>query len=303
MSDQSIICYCFGVTHDQVRRHFRDADATLGQLIDKTQITRKCTACALDLDMLLDELQAERMGKVRAAGLEVAACGIPVKVDRVDSGFLLNRNGVQTSIRLANYPPISEPASLCTSHRWQVWLFDDEGLRCGSMSGRIGVEEELTIPLAGIPGCPGQGWFLLRQIPDGDGHYGTLRPQAVLEGDSWAAAYHTQFHTDASREGRRAGTPVFACDGRTRMLISVINGSSQPTSVAMHLEGQGFNGRHEFSLPGNGARMMEIDRAFPNLSGTGAMILRLKSSMPTRKNFINMHPDGSLGVDHFPNVV
>ena len=59
----------------------------------------------------------------------------------------------------------------------------------------------------------------------------------------------------------------------------------------------------EGRLAGNGASMLDVDEAFPGLPDSAPLILRVRSRRPTRKNLINRHPDGSLGVDHFPNLV
>jgi hypothetical protein len=154
-----------------------------------------------------------------------------------------------------------------------------------------------------MKGCPSEGWFLLRLIPEGPGYYGTLRPQVVLDGGCWASAYHTQFHTDASRAGRRSGMPLRSVEGRTRTAISMINGSKRASRFRATLEGPGYQAEAGGELPGDGARVFEIDDNFPDLPTEAPLIFRINSDYPFRKNVINRHPDGSLGIDHFPNVV
>ena len=50
-------------------------------------------------------------------------------------------------------------------------------------------------------------------------------------------------------------------------------------------------------------RSAQVDERFGELPTDAPLILRVASDRPTRKNLINRHPDGSLGVDHFPNIV
>ena len=304
MSEDPIICYCFGTARNEVRAHFSRPGARLDDLIEQTRITTKCTACALDLDILLDEIQAgERLDGATAAKLAAKEWGFLERVERVDSGFLLNRDGVRTHIRLANYPPFFQDGDYCSSHRYNLKLFDNAGKLRASRKGKIGVGEEKTIELGAIAGCPDAGWFLIRLMPTGPGHYGTLRPQAILDGGWWTAAYHTQFHSDASRSGRRAGTPLRTVGRHTHATVSLINGARRPTSYKAVMTGPNFEGVIQGKLAGNGAVFLDIDKIFENLPENSPLILRVASKRPTRKNLINHHPDGSLGVEHFPNLV
>ena len=304
MSEDPVICYCFGTTRAEVRAHFARPSARLDDLIARTGITTKCTACSLDLDVLLDDLRtAQRVGGSNQPRVANDARGIRFRQERIDSGFLINRDGIVTLVRLANYPPLFEDPELCTPHRYRLALFDMGGVRCAKISGRIGVGEETTIDLSAIERCPCDGWFLIRLRPEGAGHYGTLRPQAILDGSSWTAAYHTQFHMHASRERWRAGAPLLTIGGRTRAVISIINASATPSGFRVRVDGQDYRAETDGELAGNGAALFNVDAAFSDLPERASLILRIRSNEPTRKNLINRHPDGSLGVDHFPNLV
>lgn len=304
MTEDPIICYCFGTRRDAVRRHFSKPEARLEDLIAETSITTKCTACTLDLDVLLDDIQSsERLAGPRATAIEAESAGWPNRIERVDSGFLICDDKITTHIRLANYPPNFDSPELCTPHDWKLKIFDNDGRVRKTAAGRIGVGEEIGIELAELGDCPAQGWFLLRLFPNGPGHYGTVRPQAALQGEDWVACYHTQFHTDASREGRRSGTPLRTVGGFTHAVVSIINGASKPATWQATMEGDGRTRTVEGRLAGDGACMLGVDAAFPGLPDSASLILRVRSSRPTRKNLINRHPDGSLGVDHFPNLV
>jgi bacterioferritin-associated ferredoxin len=304
VSDESILCYCFGVTREQVRRHFADPRATLEQLIERTSVTRKCTACLVDLDMLIDGLggASDRGSAEKGATDQADSAGWADVVDRIDSGFFLSSSEVRTSIRLANYPPVDAAFDCCVTHDWTLRAYSEGGALLAVLRGSVAPHAEATIALADIGRLPERGWFLLRQVPAGEGHYGTLRPQVLLTGRNWAAAYHTQFHADATRKGRRAGIPVFVVDGHTNAQISIINGTGRPTRFSVRIDGAGGSRSVDGRLPGNGSTLFDLDAAFAGVCGSGAAIVRVESDEPTRKNIVNRHPDGTLGVEHFPNV-
>lgn len=304
MSEDPIICYCFGVTRVAVHAHFAQPDAQLKDLVAKTGITTKCTACALDFDVLLDEIHSsEQMIQARTAAEAETAGGLRERIDRVDSGLLLCNETVKTYIRLANYPPCFEGDDLCAPHRYRFAIFDDDGRVRAREHGRIGVCSEITIDLAALRNCPERGWFLLRLMPEGSGYYGTLRPQAVLEGRNWTACYHTQFHSDASREGRRSGTPIRTSGRKTRALVSIINGSMKPSRFVAAVELPGGLRESAGLIRGSGGHLLDVDAVFRDLPENASFILRIRSEQPTRKHLINLHPDGSMGVEHFPNLV
>jgi hypothetical protein len=303
MSDP-IICYCFGIKRADVAAHFAQSGARLEDLIEKTHITTKCTSCAIDLDIMLDEMQnSDQVKRSRAEELASSRAGLRDRIDRTDSGFFLCDGSTKTSIRLANYPPPGQSVELCAPHTYRVTLFDNDGRVRAQGAGSVDVLEEKTVDLAAMDGCPEEGWFLLTAHPKGPGRYGTLRPQAAFEGRNWAACYHTQLHTFASRSGRRSGAALRTIGGLTRTVISVINSSRNQSAYRATLEC--LDGIEEMSgsLAGHGACLLDIDASFRRRPDNAFVIFRIESEQPTRKNLIYRHPDGSLGFDHFPNLV
>lgn len=302
MSDDSIICYCFGVKRDVVEAYLKMPNLQIDQLIEETKITTRCAACSVDLDTLIDKVNAsENLTRLRERKLAEASRGWKAFVDRLDSGFFICDTEIQSSLRLANYPTFKCIDSWCAPHSYRLTLYDNDGNVRVRAKGSIGANEELSIPFAEFDGCPEQGWFGLHMLPKGPGRYGTLRPQLALKGRNWVSCYHTQYHTDATRSFMRCGVPLLSVSGRTRALISLINGSARPTEYEATLEGESTVARGR--LAANGACLFNVDEAFPGRSGDGAVVLRFESDEPLRKNVINRHPDGSLGVDHFPNIV
>ena len=304
MFQAPIICYCYGLKRADIAAKLAQPDLRLDDLIAETRITTKCTACAVDLNAMIDQMHAsERLNHLRAEELKASTKGWQQKVDRLDSGFFICDGEIKTALRFANHPPFTNDESLCAPHDFTVTLFDNGGRVCARHWGHVAVREEQTIELAGLQGCPEQGWFLLHMRPRGPGRYGTLRPQAALKGRGWISCYHTQFHTDAARAGRRSGVALWLVEGRTRAQVSIINGSPVSSRYQASLETDVGMRHTEGTIAGNGACFLDVDSAFGGLPETGAVVLRLDSEQPTRKNIINRHPDGTLGVDHFPNRV
>src|SRR5262249_10576171 len=156
-------------------------------------------------------------------------------------------------------------------------LFDNSGRRRGARRGAIARHQEATIEIGEVSGCPAEGWFLLRQKPAGRGYYGTLRPQVMLLGPSWAACYHTQFHSDASCDGRRASAPLMTVGGKTRAAVSIINGSTREATATVALEGAGSPRSVEVRLAGRGATLMNIDEVFDGLPEQAGLVIRVRS--------------------------
>ena len=304
MSDEVPICFCFGTTRADVREHFSDPSARVDALIEKTGITTRCTACALDLDVLLDEIRVGEQVRVPHARADQSAGG-RWTVDRIrsDSGFFLNTDAVSTHVRLANYAPFFKGKGYCAAHRFVLTTFNNSGARLRRMKGMLDENREWTFDIAPLAKDCAQGWFLLEQIPLSAGFYGTMRPQAVLLGAGWTAAYHTQFHADATRSGRRAGSPLRSVGGATRAKVSLINAGTRVSRYEATLTGPEFRSTEKGAVPGNGALMLDIDESFKDLPLDAPLVLRIDSDQPTRKNLINCHPDGTLGVEHFPNLV
>lgn len=304
MSEDPIICYCYGLKRDDIAARLAQPGMRLDDLISETKIATKCTACSTDLNAMIDEMHcSERLNSLRAVELKASTQGWKRKVDRIDSGFFICDGEIETALRFANHPPFSGDEGLCAPHNYTVTLFDNDGRVCVRHKGSVAVREECTIEFKRLRDCPERGWFLLHMRPQGPGRYGTLRPQVALKGNGWISCYHTQFHTDATRAGRRSGVPLWLVEGRTRAQISIVNGSPTATHFHATLETDAGVQRAEGTIAANGACMFDIDSSFPAVPKSGPVILRIDSEQPTRKNVLNRHPDGSLGVDHFPNMV
>ena len=164
INHEQVVCYCFGVTEERIRAHFARPGATLDQLIAETNLTKKCSVCMLNLEVLLDQIQSpDQALKARVEEIVSAGQGFTEKIDRIDSGFLICDPDIKTSIRLANYPPMFERQELCTPHRYILTIFDDDGCALAHQ-GRVDVGRDDDRP-SELPNCPVHGWFLINQHP------------------------------------------------------------------------------------------------------------------------------------------
>lgn len=302
-SDDDVICVCFEITKRQVRKYLTEnASASVDDFVQATGYGTKCTACLLDLDVIVNDLGAVGLKNappgIGSGNVLKKAQGFGV-VDRVDSGFFMNSDGITSLLRVANFNPLFENVDFVTPHDLNLWLFTEDGKMVARANGHVGINETFEIDLSAIEGAPKAGWFLLSSLPHGGGYYGTLRPQVVLRGDNWASAYHTQFHGYATNSVRRMAVGIRASAGKSNSSICVINGENKAGDAALRIYGENYDESHKFHLAKNGSRMLDIDDLFQNLPQNAGLIAHIDSDTVTRKFIINRQPDGSWGADHF----
>lgn len=300
-----LLCYCAGVRKSDLRAYLHQPGASIEEFIERTGLTKKCTACALDLDLILDE----EFGKKPKAGVEVGG----VKSDRVgwltypnkriDSGFFLNHAHIRTTLRVGNYfPPFIDERGIA-NQKYRVSVFSSGGRFLRNECGEIPKGSSLSLSLGGDHCETKHGWFLLSVWSAESAHAGTIRPQVTLKGPDWTSSYHTQFHIYATRSGRRSGVQLRTRFGRTRAGVSIINTSKAPSEFRVTLEcGEAFFAATG-ALPGRGSDIVMIDDLFPDLPECSSVIVRFESEQPTRKNVIFFGEDGRISVDHFPNLI
>lgn len=305
--DSDVICVCFNVTRGGIREFMSRPGADVESLFRETNIGTKCTACMLDLDVILSDIHAGGRispppgigsGKMVANGAAMGA------VERVDSAFFICENGVITVLRLANFNPLFGDGSESVAHDYRIWLMAEDGNITARIKGRIEPSEQIDVDFSDVDGCPPRGWFLISLLPLGPGYYGTLRPQALLIGEDWASSYHVQFHYFATNTtGRRTSVAVKSTAGRTWSSISVINGENRDGRVTFRLSGaNGFEAKHDSHLAVRGSMIIDLDSVFDDLPDDSLLICSVESDLLTRKYLINKQPDGKWGADHFPSV-
>jgi len=302
-----VFCYCFNRTRRNVIDYLIEhPQVDIEKLIADTRIGTKCTACLLDLEVLISEkTYSDYRSLVSDAGAKAKVLPsrrMPLKLN--DSGFFINDGPVSTSIHIANYNTLFGQEGSAVDYDLMILAFDAQGKRVALKKTHLRVGREFVFSTKQIANCPQNGWFLIIRMPLSAGHFGISRPQIILNGHSWRASYHTQSHSDASKSGWRSSVGIRKMAGKTRSILVMINGSNLttrgnieiPTSQAMIFDRQ-------FSLHGNGLSTMAIDELFPDLPDNSSLSIKVTSDKPTRKFLLNVHEDGSMGMDHFPNNI
>lgn len=299
------LCFCFDVTEAAVRAHFaRGGD--YDTLVERTGIGTRCTACLLDLDVVLDRIhQARTPGPATVSGPAAATqAGLLVRpTDWTDSGFLVCDAGIKTVLRIVNHPLLFEADWPVPVYDYSLRLFDETGRARACRSGFLGAGAELSYELATMPSCPPRGWFLIRLRPRSRGVFGSIRPYVVLEGPTWTTAYHTQPQAMASTLHHRTRVAIAGNGKRLAAAVSLINAARARTTVCLKLSDPG--GAHaaeaELSLDGHASTIIDLDQLFTDMPCDRALTLEVTSTQPTRRHIIGYQANGAWNVDHFPN--
>lgn len=306
IGNEDLLCYCFGVTKADVISHFKEDNGNVDTLLDKTKITTKCATCALELDLLLSQLRRGSLDKDGHRGIKKQESGAIFfsRRDRGDSGFFLNTEDTDTIIRISNFPVNFTDDVLCSNYRFWVRFYNENGSLVGKTRGLLNKNSELELKVSELVNAP-VGWFYILQSPTDAGYYGTARPQVILQNSLSVATFHTQFHSDATLKGRRASCPVILNNlrGGLSTSIVVINGTAKETDVIFNLEMSDRVIKNKVCLPGNGMKIVNLEKEILTTESPTFAILHIQSKYPTKKLLINNHPDGTIGVDHFPNLV
>ncbi|MCZ6773669.1 MAG: (2Fe-2S)-binding protein [Proteobacteria bacterium] len=307
-ADRRPLCYCFEITADMVRAFFDDHEATIESLIETTGVGTRCTACMLDLDVVLESVHRNAPGTAGAAhgrGVATRGRGLRQPLDLADSIYFVCYGTVSTSAHIGNYPILFDRDAEAGPFAYSLFLLAEDGSIAARRRGRVAAREAIEIDFAAIPNCPPRGWCLLSLYPRQLGFRGSIRPYITLVGPDWSAALHMQRHAMASRRGVR-NTMFLPRDdsGRFDATVSVINSGLRATPVRLLLTDpySDFATEQQVHLPLRGSTMIDLDTMFPEAPENGFLKLSVFSNEPTRKHIINRHVDGSWSIDHFPDM-
>lgn len=297
------VCYCFDISEADIRAHFDQPGASYDSLIESTGIATKCTACRLDLDLILESLHQAKPGQptVAAEGPAEGRGLLRRPQDLSDAGFVVNRDGINTVLRVDNKGLLFEDRSWVVDYEYVLRLFAPHGRVVFRDSGRLKVDGALLFDFGAIDGCPDKGWFLLSLYPRGRGLIGTIRPQLVLRGPDWTSSVHTQW---LAMSCRFKAALLRAEDAKTDSLVSLINAARATTTARIELSApeQDYLASHTVALPPFGSRLVEIDAAFDDLPPQANIAVAVHSDRPVSKHLIICHADGSWSQNHFPNA-
>jgi hypothetical protein len=272
-------------------------------LIESTGIASKCTACRLDLDLILESLHQAKPGQATTAA-EGPAEGrglLRRPQDLSDAGFVVNRDGVTTVLRVDNKGLLFEDRSWVVDYDHVLRLFAPDGRVVFRDSGRLAVDGALLFDFGAIDVCPDEGWFLLSLYPRGRGLVGTTRPQLVLKGPNWTSSVHTQW---LAMSCRFKAALLRAEAAMTNSIVSLINATRATTTATIELSApdQGYLASRAITLPPFGSQLVEIDATFDDLPPQANIAVAVHSDRPVSKHLIIRHSDGSWSQNHFPNA-
>ena len=303
--DQSpVICACFGVTERRIREHLANVANDYETLVAETSVGTRCTACLLDLDLVVDDAVSLRNSVTRRLGHgPQVGSGLLAAVDQSNSGFFICDDKVSTIVRVANYGMLFNSEIVGVPYDYSIQLVAENGTLIAKRSGAIDRDAVLHFVLSELTGGVGRGWFLLSLYPRAVGIVGSVRPQVALCGNGWSATYHVQLHSMATCDRTRNAVAVFKGAAEFGGAVSIINAREEVCQIEARLsDGDGgIRQSTERVLPSRGAQIFELDDLFPEVPARRTYRLEIVSDQPTRKHILVRHADGSLSVDHFPN--
>ncbi|MHA1564236.1 MAG: (2Fe-2S)-binding protein, partial [Alphaproteobacteria bacterium] len=90
-----VICLCKGLTRGDILTHFQDPAHNYDTLVRATGVGTQCTACLLDLDLIVDQACGEHATSRVIADPRPQANGHGLKfpIDQANSGLFLNAGG------------------------------------------------------------------------------------------------------------------------------------------------------------------------------------------------------------------
>jgi bacterioferritin-associated ferredoxin len=299
-----VICACFEVKESEIRAFFANPQATVEDFVLTTGATTKCTACAIDFDLVVESLRTgtPQHRRPRQGTRDIHGTAVS---DLIDSGFIINKDSIDTVLRIDNRPNAFDPTSQdsLSSYDWRVRIFNEEGALCDRFEGHLEVGKSLTIELTKRLNCPQLGWFWVWLEPKTPGYFGASRPQLALLGPDWVATVHTQPHASACY---RKVVAIQRQTGSFRTLVSIINGSRRrPASCELTLSSVsgGSEDKRTVIIPANGSRLVAVDELFRGTAGRmPEAVLVVKSDQPVRKHVIKIQPSGYYSIDHFPDA-
>ena len=301
-----VICACFEVTENQIRNYFSDPENSVDGLAVDLGVGTKCTACLLDVDLVLDEhfnthidpnvvfKATDKLGKANKES------GFREYMDERESGFFVQNGEISTVLSFVNYSELFEASDTLATFDYRLRIFGNDGQMARDLRGTIVHDDAALIRFSEISNCPPEGWFLLSFNAQDEGMYGALRPQFILAGSNFSATVHTQPHWSA-------------CTGKSVMLlpdnegfkssVSVLNPSSKPAQITISVRDvEGNEGpSYKMDLISLGAEIIDLDKILPRQPAGVPTFVQIASNIPVRKHIINHLSDGSWSIDHFPN--
>jgi len=300
------VCNCFNITVGDIKQYMVDGSRTIDDLVRDTAIGTKCTACFLDVDLVLGDLQKNQQSVASHALLKskqnwMQSSGIEFAQLRRESGFFINQNGIKTTLVCGNDGFLFEKGDTVVPFNYQVHIYDNDGQIKGSKKGVLQAYQTLTLDFCDIPKCPPQGWFILNLLASKRGLEGATRPQFFIHTDGFSASVHTQPVSSACK----SKISMFKRHNNgCRVMVQAMNANLTDAEVTLNLSS--ISGEkivsHSLQMPRKGSCIWKLDDIFSDLVFEDWMLIEVKSDKPIRKHIIHLLNDGSWSLDHFQNA-
>jgi len=300
------ICNCFNITVSDIKEYMVDGSRTIDDLVRDTAIGTKCTACFLDVDLVLGDLQKNH-GSIASQALSkskqnwMKSSGIEFAQLRKESGFFINQNGIQTTLVCGNDGFLFEKGDTVVPFSYRIYIYDNDGQIRASKKGVLQAHQTLTLDFCDVPKCPPQGWFILNLLASKRGLEGATRPQFFIHADGFSASVHTQPVSSACKSKI---SMLKRHKNGCRVMVQAMNATSSDAEVTLNLtsiDGEKIASNSSY-LSRKGSFIWELESIFPDLVYEDWMLIEVKSDKPIRKHIIHLLNDGSWSLDHFQNA-
>lgn len=306
--NDEVLCVCFGIKTTEVVDFFQRPDASVDKLISETKLGTKCTACLLNLDVELENLKVAKVLEVKSEGNIVSKplWGAAPKC-MVDSGFFLNYQGIETTLRVSNFENkfFKNSKEKLVPFFWRLKIYTDMGNLIARKKGKLEINSSLDLPINDFAKDNESGWFWLELKPMQRGLFGSTRPQFSLTQENWISTVHTQPHMSSCKlksvivksDGEKFNASVHVINSdqfkknEIRLVLTEVSSPKKSVSTSATV-----------SLCRNGSKMVDLDKIieFSKLN-SGYYILSVHSSQFCRKHIIINQKKGEMSIDHFPD--
>ncbi|WP_374630828.1 hypothetical protein [Ferrovibrio sp.] len=291
--DSDIICTCFELTRqgflDLMAQH-RELD--FQEMLDKTGVGNKCTACRLDLELLytenFDRMPRSKAGAVALPPAESAPWRqrVYALLDRIspmwpmplrDWSPVLAGHGITEMVVVNNDPPLYANDAKVDPVEVTVSVRDAGGGLCHRRVETVNMDKPLNLDVSQYLPPPETAFPTIGSVEISRRWQrptvrGTTRPQFVIGGPQGCGAVHTQA---PSGKGATWYAALYR-PGEDRILLSVINPSNRSLVVDFtYPYVAGAQPSHIETLPPHGASLHEVRLAPGSVSEDETFVIRV----------------------------
>ena len=301
------ICYCHDVDETTIRNFLEKNEVSFENLARNTGVGSKCTACLLDVELILEEYNLKKVYHI-SSNLN-SNIQPPWKKDKTKNifknneviphiGFFLNNKEVSTKLIVPNHGLLFNENQKLSNFFYKLIIRNKDGRKTKYISGILKKESVFNINFDEIIDLPNYGWFMFILYAKQEGFLGTTRPQILFRGKNWAATIHPQQIT-AADYGKFVSNEILENSVPLIMAINVIKKSSRLNITITYKNGE--KEQKSIKILPYGAELINIRNIFSNRLKNEPLIINAESDTPIQKFILNKHSNHRYDIDHFPN--